>query len=79
MVKKFAAEYGFKFPVAVDPEMQTLKQWWLDGDRRKWTSVSFLLDRKGVVRHIHPGGMYVKGDADYEAMKAKIVELLAEK
>jgi hypothetical protein len=41
--------------------------------------VSFLLDREGRIRHIHPGGQYVKGDADYDAMKRKIEELLAER
>ncbi len=78
-VKKYAALYGFKFPVAVDPSSRTLKQWWLVGDRKKWTSVSFLIDRKGVVQFIHPGGQYVKGDADYAALKAKIESLLEQK
>lgn len=35
--------------------------------------------RQGVVRHIHPGGQYVKGDADDAALQAKIEELLAER
>lgn len=74
-----AANYGFKFPVAVDPDWRTLRRWWLDGHDRDFTSVSFLLDRRGVIRHIHPGGQYVKGDADYATLKAKIAELLAEK
>lgn len=78
-VAERAAEYGFKFPVAIDPGWRSLKRWWLDGHDRDFTSVSFLLDRRGVIRHIHPGGQYVKGDADYAAMKAKIAELLAEK
>jgi peroxiredoxin len=78
-VAEQAAEFGFKFPVAVDPGWRTLKRWWLDGHERGFTSVSFLLDRRGVIRHIHPGRQYVKGDADHAAMKAKIVELLAEK
>jgi peroxiredoxin len=75
-VKKHAGEYGFKFPVAVDPEWGTLKRWWLAGDQKKWTSVTFLLDREGVVRFIHPGGQYVKGDENYAALQAKIEELL---
>lgn len=78
-VKEFATQFGFKFPVAIDPEWKTLHRWWLDSDDQRWTSVSFLLDRRGVIRHIHPGGQYVKGDKDYAAMKAKIEELLAEK
>lgn len=78
-VKKFAKDFGFKFPVAIDPKWQTLHRWWLDRGDNAWTSVSFLIDRKGVIRHIHPGGEYVKGDSDYELMKKKIEELLAEK
>lgn len=78
-VKGHARRLGFEFPIAVDPQWRTLKQWWLNGDADKWTSVSFLLDREGVVRFIHPGGQYVKGDADYRTLKAKIKELLDEK
>jgi hypothetical protein len=65
--------------VAIDPEWRTLKQWWLHDEDRDWTSVSFLIDRKGVVRHIHRGGQYVKGDGEYAQMRRKIEELLAEK
>ncbi len=65
--------------MAIDTDWKTLHRWWLDGHSRRWTSVSFLLDRRGVIRHIHPGGQYVKGDKDYEAMRSKIEALLAEK
>ena len=78
-VKEHARRFGFKFPIAIDPEWQTLKQWWLNSDAAKWTSVSFLLDRHGVVRHIHPGGQYVKGDEDNLLLRSKIEALLAEK
>lgn len=72
-----AKRLGFAFPVAIDPGWQTLNEWWLDRGRERWTSVSFLLDRDGVVRFIHPGGEYVKGDRDYAELQAKIEELLA--
>jgi peroxiredoxin len=78
-VKQHAARLGFEFPIAIDRDWRLLKQWWLDRGEERWTSVSFLLDRRGVVRHIHPGGQYVKGDPEYAALKAKIEELLAEK
>jgi peroxiredoxin len=77
-VRQQARRFGFEFPVAVDPKWQTLKAWWLDRGEERWTSVSFLLDRRGIVRHIHPGGQYVKGDKDYRLLKSKIEELLAE-
>lgn len=77
-VKKHASNFGFQFPVAIDPNWQTLHQWWLDGGKRDFTSVSFLIDKHGVIRHIHPGGEYVKGDKDYAVMKGKIEKLLEE-
>lgn len=77
-VKKYADQYGFHFPVAIDPDWKTLEQWWLDKGAGDWTSVSFLLDREGRIRHIHPGGQYVKGDPDHGVMKRKIDELLSE-
>jgi peroxiredoxin len=77
-VQRSAEKLGFRFPVAVDRDWKTLKRWWLDKHERAWTSVTFLIDRKGVIRHVHPGGCYVKGDKDYEALRAKIEELLKE-
>jgi peroxiredoxin len=78
-VKATVADLGMQFPVAIDPQWQTLRKWWLDDHKRGWTSVSFLIDRQGVIRHVHPGGKYVRGDDAYRAMQAKIEELLKEK
>jgi len=78
-VYRYAKQLGFRFPVAVDYDWRTLRNWWLDKSSESWTSISFLIDRKGVIRHIHPGGQYVQGDDDYKALKAKIRQLLVEK
>ena len=53
-VKKYSRQFGFQFPVAIDPNWQTLHRWWLDRGDNAWTSVSFLIDRKdrGVVGRI---------------------------
>ena len=75
-VTRFARNFGFKFPNAIDADWRTLRSWWLNDHDRAWTSVSFLIDRRGIIRYIHPGGQYVKGDTDYRAMKQKIEELL---
>lgn len=77
-VKEMADDLGFTFPVAIDTDWKTLTDWWLRGHRRGWTSVTFLIDQKGIIRHIHPGGKYVKGDQDYAALKQAIETLLAE-
>ena len=76
-VKAWADELGFEFPVAIDGGWRTLRRWWLDQVSSGWTSVTFLLDRDGVIRHIHPGGQYLEGDPDHAALVAKIEELLA--
>ena len=79
VVDQTAAKYGFVFPVAVDPEWRTLDRWWQPREKnRRATSVSFLLDKHGVIRHVHPGGEYAKGDPAYDAMKSKIEALLVE-
>jgi peroxiredoxin len=78
-VRQLVTNFGFSFPVAIDSDWRTLKRWWRTGAERSWTSVSFLIDRKGIIRHIHEGGSYVKGDKAYQTMRNRIEELLQEK
>jgi|SRR6185436_1587531 len=77
-VRGVVREYGFTFPVAVDRDWRTLNRWWLDGKKRDFTSVSFLLDRRGVIRRIHPGGALEPGTPDFVAMQADVERLIAE-
>ncbi|QJW90666.1 TlpA family protein disulfide reductase [Spirosoma taeanense] len=50
----------FKFPVAIDWKWRTgtLKDWWLAGPERPATSVTFILDKSGIIRFVHPGMEY---------------------
>ena len=75
-VRRLAADLGFTFPVAIDPDWRTLRHWWLDGNTTAFTSVTFLLDKKGIVRLIHPGGSYSVEEATL--IEAEITRLLAE-
>jgi peroxiredoxin len=72
-----AKEYGFTFPIAFDAEWRTLKRW-LDGKDTGWTSVTFVLDKRGIVKHVHPGGQYVEGDAAHAKLHDAIERLLEE-
>jgi thiol-disulfide isomerase/thioredoxin len=76
----WARHYGYEFPVAIDEHWRTLNRWWLDGHpNRAFTSVSFLLDRNGVIRRVHLGGLIdVKSD-EFRAIEADIERLLAER
>lgn len=76
-VERYTKLFGFQFPVAIDPEWTTLRTWWL-GSSRRYTSVSFLIDRRGIIRFVHPGGQYVKGDRDHTALEAHVEQLLSE-
>jgi len=84
-VSKVAQKYGFSFPVAVDDEWKALRRLWLDRADSGWTSASLLIDRKGVVRHVHPGGVFAKDSPDpdarrgYAEMREAIEALLTEK
>lgn len=84
-VRRWAKEYGFGGPIAVDDDWATLRHWWLDGHPdRNWVSVSFLLDRDGVVRWVHGGGEYHPSselrhhscDVSYARLEREIESLL---
>ena len=83
-VRHVARRYGFSFPVAVDDEWKVLRRLWLDRADSGWTSASLLIDRKGIVRHVHPGGAFAKDSPDpetrraYTEMREAIESLLAE-
>jgi peroxiredoxin len=77
-VERYAKLFGFVFPIATDSGWRTLRRWWLDEQPRAFTSASFLIDRHGIIRYIHPGGKYVQGDAAHAALQAMIERLLSQ-
>lgn len=76
-VRALADRLRFRFPIAIDHDWRTLRAWWLDA-HPGWTSVSFLIDRRGVVRFVHTGGSYAPGSDDAKALRRWIDTLLAE-
>lgn len=79
----------FLFPVAIDWEWRTrtLEDWWLTGPMRPATSVTFLLDKSGIIRFVHPGMEYHDADGaeehamcvnDMASIRAAIERLIAE-
>ena len=62
-LRRATERFGFTFPVALDADWIALHRWWLDHEVQAWTSVSFLVDKQGVVRYVHPGGEYHLGEA----------------
>lgn len=88
-VQRAVESRHFVFPVAIDWEWRThtLKDWWLTGPKRPATSVTFLLDRSGIIRFVHPGMEYHDDDgteghemcvSDMASIRAAIERLLAE-
>ena len=57
-VREYCRDKGFRFPVAIDEDWQTLSKYWFEKGGRDFTSVSFIIDRDGIIRYIHPGGSY---------------------
>jgi thiol-disulfide isomerase/thioredoxin len=83
-VARVANDWGIRFPIAIDRGWRTIDRWWLDGGDRSATSASFLIDRAGVIRWVHPGPEYHPGGpaahaqcrADFAALHDAIEELL---
>jgi thiol-disulfide isomerase/thioredoxin len=82
-----ANRLGFSGPIAVDREWKTLDRYWLDGHpERDWTSVSFLIDRNGLIRWVHGGGEYhpsddprhARCDVEYRDLEKALAAALAE-
>jgi peroxiredoxin len=69
-------EWALEFPVAIDAAWSTLDAWWLTTGERDATSSTFLLDRDGIIRWVHPGPEY--SDAEYAELHATIATLLAQ-
>jgi len=84
-VREYVEAYAFRFPVAVDDDWSALRALWLDRvPDAAFTSSSLLIDKEGIVRHVHPGGVFARdGDAqarrDYEAMRAAVKKLLTDR
>ena len=77
-VEGWVKHFGYQFPVAIDQDWTTLRRWWLDGHDRSFTSVSFLIDKAGVVRRVHPGGLIAPEGDEINAIRGDIERLLAQ-
>lgn len=66
---QLARDHRFAFPIATDPDWATLRQWWLAGHDQRWSTVTFLLDRTGAIRFIHPGGAYYRGESGHNTLE----------
>ncbi len=82
-VEASARAWGMDFLVGLDSSWATLDAWWLAEHAREATSASFLIDRRGTIRLVHPGPEYTPtGSAesrrDYAEIHAAITALLAE-
>jgi thiol-disulfide isomerase/thioredoxin len=77
-VEGWIKHYGYEFPVAIDKDWTTLRRWWLDRHERSFTSVSFLLDKAGIVRRVHLGGTIAPEGDDIAAIRADVERLLAQ-
>jgi thiol-disulfide isomerase/thioredoxin len=71
-----ATRIGYKGPIAIDADWSQLKAVWLTAGRRAATSVSFLVDRQGVIRFVHPGVQFYPSDKPEEAQENHDFQLI---
>ncbi len=78
--------WGWRFPVALDLDWAVLDAFWLGQRPRDYTSVSFVVDRQGIIRYVHPGPEFHDGGPeaheqcrqDYRDVRASLDALIAE-
>ena len=86
-LQQAVTKFGFSFPVGLDGDWSALRRWWLDGAQRDYTSVSFLVDKHGIIRYVHPGGEFHPSSSpehqvcerNFKVIEKTIAVLLAEK
>ena len=79
-----ARRIGYHGAIAIDADWAELKRVWLSTGSRDATSVSFLVDRDGVIRFVHPGVEYFPShdpsdrqqDSDFRLLDSAIIQLL---
>ena len=72
--------------MAVDPDWSLVQAWWLARTPGTWTSITWVLDRRGRIRFVHPGGEYHRGGgpeharcrSDEAELRKTIAALVAE-
>ena len=85
-VTSAANDLGFRFPIGLDNDWVTLRSYGVGTELRRFTSVSFLIDRMGIIRFVHDGGEFHTGggagheecNSAYEALRDTIEMVLAE-
>ena len=85
-VTSAASGLGFSFPIGLDNDWVTIRSYGVGTEFRHFTSISFLVDRKGIIRFVHDGGEFHTGggpgheecNAAYEVLRRAIEEVLAE-
>jgi peroxiredoxin len=87
VVRAAMREYAFRFPVGIDQDWNTVRAYGVGTHFRRYTSVSILIDRHGVIRFVHDGGKFHRGggkghercNRSFEALREAIEKVLAER
>ncbi|MEE9131319.1 MAG: TlpA disulfide reductase family protein [Phycisphaerales bacterium] len=83
-VLAMARRFGYKGELAIDADWSQLRKAYLSSGRRRATSVTFLVDKDGMIRFLHPGPVlfpsedpqYEIENDDYQLLKQAIEALL---
>ena len=84
LVRDLASALGFDFPVGIDSRWETINRYWLNRADAEPAGMTFLIDRRGIIRYIQPDGRYEKNSKDrkargaYEKLEKQIQALLKE-
>jgi peroxiredoxin len=76
-IRAAARALGFHFPIATDPEWATVRAYGVGSTFRRFTSVSFLIDRCGLIRFVHDGGTLAQGGPAHATLLTAVEAALA--
>jgi peroxiredoxin len=81
-VRRAVRSLRLDFPIGLDNEWQTVRAYGVGSVFERFTSVSFVIDRRGVIRFVHDGGEFHEGGgpehADCQAACRAVESAVAE-
>ena len=86
VVRRAVRGFGWAFPVGIDNDWKTVRAYGVGTHFRRFTSISVLFDRRGIIRFVHDGGEFHAGGGPdhracnraYEAVTQAVEQALGE-
>lgn len=85
-VTEAVKDFDWTFPVGIDDAWDTVRKYGVGKTFKRFTSITFLIDKQGIIRFVHDGGEFHEGGGSdhqdcndaWNAVRATLNDLVSE-